>query len=72
MAATNQPEKSTIKQQEQSFRCDFCGAETPTVRRVALDQDYDRLRTPHKVQFACPDCSEEKERRRQGEVSSNS
>jgi len=46
--------------------CDFCGQPSPTVRRVALDRDYDRLRTPHREQYACPECSEAKERQRQG------
>jgi len=46
------------------FRCDFCGAEVPRVRRVALDRDYDRLQKPHAVQYACPDCSERKDRER--------
>ena len=46
------------------FRCDFCGNEVPRVRRVALDRDYDRLQTPHRVQYACPACSERKERER--------
>jgi hypothetical protein len=47
-----------------SFRCDFCGAEVPRVRRIALDRDYDRLQQPHRVQYACPECSERKERER--------
>jgi hypothetical protein len=46
------------------LRCDFCGAEVPAVRRVALDADYERLRTPHRERFACPACSERKERER--------
>jgi ribosomal protein L37AE/L43A len=46
------------------FRCDFCGAKVPRVRRIALDRDYDRLQTPHRVQYACPECSERKERER--------
>ena len=46
------------------FRCDFCGAEVPRVRRIALDRDYDRLQTPHRVQYACPECSDRKERER--------
>jgi predicted RNA-binding Zn-ribbon protein involved in translation (DUF1610 family) len=45
--------------------CDFCGAEVPRVRRIALDRDYDRLQQPHSVRFACPECSEAKERSRQ-------
>jgi len=46
--------------------CDFCGQPAPSVRRVALDRGYDRLRTPHREQYACPTCSEAKERARQG------
>lgn len=48
------------------LRCDFCGAEVESVRRVALDGDYDRLRLPHQERYACADCSEQKERRRLG------
>jgi hypothetical protein len=33
---------------------------------VALDRDYDRLRKPHREQYACPECSEAKERQRRG------
>ncbi|MCL4686741.1 hypothetical protein KJ059_18535 [Myxococcota bacterium] len=46
--------------------CDFCGAEAATVRRVALDRDYDRLLTPHRELYACGPCSERKEGRRLG------
>jgi hypothetical protein len=48
------------------LRCDFCGAEVPSVRRVALDAGYDRLK-PHREQYACEPCSERKERERRGE-----
>ena len=48
------------------FVCDFCGQTVPRVRRVALDRDYERLQTPHEVQYACDICSEAKERRRLG------
>lgn len=48
------------------LRCDFCGHETESVRRVAIDRSYERLRTPHHEQYACPACSERKERRRLG------
>ncbi len=47
-------------------RCDFCGAVVPRVRRIALDRDYERLQTPHPVRYACPRCSEKKERDRRG------
>ena len=48
------------------LRCDFCGALVPRVRRVALDRDYDRLQMPHPVKYACPPCSDAKERSRTG------
>lgn len=48
------------------LRCDFCGESAQSVRRIALDQDYDRLQTPHRELYACPRCSEQKERRRLG------
>jgi uncharacterized protein with PIN domain len=47
-------------------RCDFCNATVPSVRRIALDRDYERLRTPHKELYACPACSEQKEGERLG------
>jgi len=48
------------------LRCDFCSQETTTVRRVALDRGYERLRTPHVERYACPECSAKKERERRG------
>ncbi|MCA9513028.1 MAG: hypothetical protein R3E88_16275 [Myxococcota bacterium] len=48
------------------LRCDFCGEPVASVRRVALDRDYDRLRTRHEVRYACDPCSERKERERLG------
>ena len=47
-------------------RCDFCTAVVPSVRRIALDRDYERLRTPHEELYACAACSEKKERERLG------
>ena len=47
-------------------RCDFCGKEADSVRRVALDTGYERLRTPHREQYACQTCSEAKEQERLG------
>ncbi len=46
------------------MRCDFCGKRVERVRRVALDRDYERLQTPHTVQYACLPCSEAKEQQR--------
>jgi len=46
--------------------CDFCGEPSDRVRRVALDGDYERLRTRHKPQYACPRCSDRKEQERIG------
>lgn len=48
------------------LRCDFCGEPSTSLRRVALDRGYDRLQTPHREQYACPACSEKKEKRRLG------
>jgi hypothetical protein len=48
------------------IRCDFCKTRVPSVRRIALDQDYERLRTAHSERYACPACSERKERERLG------
>jgi len=50
--------------EDASLRCDFCGAPAESVRRVALDGNYERLRTRHVPQYACPTCSERKERER--------
>ena len=60
------PEAEPEERQGPDLHCDFCGRTVPRVRRVALDDGYDRLQTPHAVQYACPECSEEKERRRLG------
>lgn len=49
-------------------RCDFCGESSPQVRRVALDEGYDRLNQKHRIQYACPACSETKERERRERV----
>jgi hypothetical protein len=51
---------------EPGLRCDFCGALVARVRRVALDRDYDRLQAPHLARYACPECSQRKERERLG------
>ena len=48
------------------IRCDFCGEAVASVRRVALDRGYERLRTPHQPLYACAACSERKEQRRLG------
>jgi hypothetical protein len=48
------------------MRCDFCGQVVPRVRRVALDSGYDRLQVRHAERYACPSCSEKKERQRVG------
>jgi hypothetical protein len=51
---------------ERGVRCDFCNEVVPCVRRIALDGDYERLRTPHQERYACPSCSERKEKERLG------
>ena len=54
-----------------TLRCDFCGAETERVRRVALDQGYDRLGQKHVVRYACDECSRRKEEARASAVDSS-
>jgi hypothetical protein len=46
--------------------CDFCGDRVGTVRRVALDSEYDRLQKVHHEQYSCSTCFEAKEQRRLG------
>ncbi len=46
------------------LRCDFCGKETETVVRVAIDKDYDRLTVKHVKRYACKACAEKKEKER--------
>ena len=50
------------------LKCDFCGKEAATVKRVALDREYDRLTVKHEKRFACPECSEKKEKERQARL----
>jgi hypothetical protein len=47
-------------------RCDFCGDVVASVRRVALDREYDRLQKAHQEQYACAPCFEKKEQDRMG------
>ncbi len=54
------------------LRCDFCGKETDSVVRVALDKGYDRLTVKHRKMYACPECSmkkEEERKKRKGDQS---
>ncbi len=44
-------------------RCDLCGNEVVSVRRVALDREYDRLQLVHKELYSCEPCFESKEQR---------
>jgi len=48
----------------QGVPCDFCGEVVPSVRRVALDGEYERLRTRHQIQYSCAPCFEKKEHAR--------
>ena len=47
-------------------RCDFCGDVVNSVRRVALDEDYDRLQKVHREQYSCSECFDKKEEARIG------
>ncbi len=46
------------------LKCDFCGRESDSVVRVAIDDDYDRLTVKHSKMYACPECSRKKEEER--------
>ncbi len=59
-------ERGEVEAPRERLRCDICGQEVSRVRRVALDQGYERLQTPHQVRYACAGCSEKKERARLG------
>ncbi len=59
-------ERSPDADSPEGLRCDFCGTTVESVRRVALDRNYDRLLLPHRELYACADCSHEKERVRKG------
>jgi len=50
------------------LKCDFCGMETERVVRVALDSDYDRLSVQHTKRYACPACSDKKEKERKAKA----
>ena len=51
---------------DQGVCCDFCNVRVSSVRRIALDGSYERLRTPHQELYACSACSEKKESERLG------
>ena len=44
--------------------CDFCGKPSATIRRIALDDGYDRITTKTPAKYACGPCSSEKEQAR--------
>ena len=44
------------------YVCDFCDIETDVVRRIVIDNDYNRMGT--KAMYACIECSEKKDRER--------
>ena len=41
--------------------CDFCGKSAEALRRIVLDDGYDRLTTNVAPRYACAPCSTEKE-----------
>ncbi len=61
-----QPTEPAADATPAEMSCDFCHEIVPSVRRVALDREYERLRTPHAVMYACSSCFEKKERSRMG------
>ena len=56
---------SSLTCEEEDIRiCDFCSIDTDVVRRVVIDNDYNRMGT--KAMYACIECSEKKDRERLG------
>ncbi len=49
------------------LKCDFCGVESDSVKRVAIAADYDRLSVKHDTQYACTECSIKKDAERQAQ-----
>ena len=47
------------------LKCDFCGVESDSVKRVAVAADYDRLSVKHETRYACTECSIKKDKERQ-------
>ena len=41
--------------------CDFCGKPSAEIRRIALDDGYDRITTKTPAKYACSACSTKKE-----------
>ncbi|MGH0032096.1 MAG: hypothetical protein ACQGVC_20085 [Myxococcota bacterium] len=64
MSDASEANEANENEAPQGLRCDFCGKEVPQVRRIALDEGYERLQTRHNVQYACPECSRAKEEQR--------
>ena len=62
----SEPEAAAGQREASGQRCDFCGDVVASVRRVALDHDYDRLQKAHREKYSCADCFEAKESRRLG------
>ena len=58
--------KSSQTAEDARRRCDFCGDRVASVRRVALDREYDRLQKAHQERYACAPCFEKKEQARLG------
>lgn len=60
-----QPSEPPLAEQAAAgVACDFCGRVVAAVRRVALDGEYERLRTRHQVRYSCEACFEKKESER--------
>ena len=66
-AGEAEPRADSTVREGAGMSCDFCGQTVSSVRRVALDGEYDRLRPPHRVRYACASCSERKDRERAAE-----
>jgi len=53
--------KEYLEDAMEELVCDFCGKPSETLRRIALDDGYDRITTKVSPKYACSVCSAEKE-----------
>jgi len=51
-----------MAEEQQMFRCDTCGKETPTVSRVVIDAGYNRANS--RAVYNCAECYQKKLDRR--------
>jgi len=62
--ARNQHREYIDDAASEEFICDFCGKSAEALRRIALDDGYDRITTNAAPKYACGPCSAKKEHTR--------